>query len=342
MSNDNQEYPVEKIKEGVEDYLATIYALQAFVSLTTWDKQSNCQLQDSHYCIGRKMDTSPSNGVSPSNSVTPDAVIQRRSSLGYVVEAKKSLPQNVDNRWRSVVKQLEKYDDDLVGWWTSDQTIQEHCVVFLLELARAVDFAKYIDLVNDEEGWTFKKDASIVEFARLDGMKENVWLRKTWGQIKGKDISDALESGIKIPLEPVVASYGDKKFYDSPPNSPEHTMYIMWQIIFNEKKAEVAFDEERKAWPLDVNLDDLTSDLQRLYGSTGANEREVRFPKVKWVREAMDAFVKLNLAVSAGNGKDYIVLFKRITGDIIERFAKHRQVKEKTDSSDSPQQLSLL
>jgi hypothetical protein len=254
--------------------------------------------------------------------------VQRNDHVGYVVEAKKSLPSNTDH-WHSVVEQLEKYDDALVGWWTDDETITKPCVALLLEIARSADFCRFLDTLRDRNELSFNGSVSVVEFTRSPNTREFLFLRLHWGNIEDASVASALESGKKVPIEDVIASFGEKKFYDSRPIT-EHTMSILWQNLFTDMKSGVGYDESVGAWPLDVNLHELTEELQRLYGSSGGDHREVSYPRMEWTRTAMEALVKLGFAVPSDDRQAYTVFFKRITGDIIERFAKHREPQRQT------------
>ena len=86
------------------------------------------------------MTTSSRNRESPSARVTPDCVIQLDMSQGIVAETKLGLSKNPTN-WDQPMKQMQKYDDDLTGWWTQAETLDSHDVVALVPLARAVRFA---------------------------------------------------------------------------------------------------------------------------------------------------------------------------------------------------------
>src|SRR3989304_6421757 len=92
-------------------------------------------------------------------------------------------------------------------------------------------------------------------------------------------------------------------------------------------KQTVERDDKLRAWPLLVNLDDLTKELQRLYGSEGTEEREAAFPLIDWVREALDAFAYLGLARKNDEDGNYTILFKLIQNeDLITHFSKWRQL----------------
>jgi len=337
--DNSNELHIDEIKKTMEDYRTTIHALQAFIGFITWDEKNDKRLQNSKDSLGRKMDTSPNNRIAKSTTITPDGIIQRTSNLGYVVEAKKSLPSN-RNLWRKTVEQLEKYDDKLRGWWTTDELIDNSCVVLLIAISRSVDFKNYLESIIQSDHLNFSNPFSIVEFTRSSEAKEFLFIRKLWGDINETTISGIIESGKNIPIEDVLATYGEKKFYDSRPVT-EYTMNILWQDIFNEKKSEVEYNKEKRAWPFKVNVKDITRELQKLFGSEANEKREVSFPKNAWVRGAMDGFVNLNLAQKISDTGDYIVQFKRITGELIDRFSKHRILPKKKKAKDQ-RQLTLF
>lgn len=340
MTSDTPTLSLQDIRESIEDYLTTILALQAFVSLVTWDGQNSSVLPHSNYSFGRRMHTSPENRVSPGETVTPDAVIQKDEALGYLVEAKKSLPSNHDY-WSSVLQQLLKYDDDLQGWWTDDEHLSDPNVLLLVHMSRAVDFTAYIQGAIDRGEAHFVRPTSIVEFTKSSELKEFVFIRKQWGAIQDEAFSAVLESGKSIPIEKMLGTYGSIKFYDAEP-VVEHTMVILWQDIFTPMKSDFPYDEEKSTWIIEVTTDELTDQLQTIYGDSGISDRDVPFPRKSWVTRAMDALVALGYVEKGQEAGQYVVLFRRITGDVLERFARHREPGGQTAADEEPLQTSFL
>jgi hypothetical protein len=333
----------EDVQIRIEEYRTTIHALEAFVSMVTWDPSSKLQIPGSRFSIGRRMDTSSANRISPNCTVTPDTVVQRDVNLGYVVEAKISLPQNNNDNWRDVVYQMVKYDDDLTGWWTEKEMILVSCPVLLLHISRSADFRMYLESLIDGKQVYFVKPVSIVEFNRSLQVKEFLFLRLHWGEIEDPDVLQALKRGCQIPIENVLAnpSYGEKKFCDFPP-IPEHTMTILWQDIFTEMKQKVEYDQNAKAYPLNVNVENLTLELQKLYGVVGKEPRQITYPRVEWVRDALDCFVKLGLAKKVDEIGNYLILFKLIRQNIVEYFRGWRDVKNSEETEQQEKQLLLF
>jgi hypothetical protein len=190
----------------------------------------------------------------------------------------------------------------------------------------------------------FLSPVSIVEFNRSNEVKEFLFLRLHWGSIKDTTVSKVLTSGCSIPIESVLAnpSYGEKKFYDSPP-IPEYMMTILWQDIFTEMKQRVEYDQKIKAHPLTVNVESLTLELQKLYGAVGNEPRQITYPRVEWVREALDCFVILKLARKAGDNGNYLVLFKLLRhNNLVEFFRTWREVVENEQAGQQEKQLPLF
>ncbi len=284
------------------------------------------------------MDTSGHNKVSPNTHVTPDAVIQRTAQLSYVVEAKKSLPSRTEE-WDRYVEQLLKYDDDLSGWWTSDETISNHSIVLLIEISRGVEFADYLRQYLSAHGIGFDNPFSIIDFTRADEFKPYYLLRTELGEIQDKDLKETLRKGKKVVIEDVVRTYGERKFYDTEPE-PEFTMSVIWLDILTDLARKAEFDKTLRAYPLDIALNDVTIELQKLYGSAGKAHREVQFPKKAWVKRAFDGFVRIGFAKEISSGV-YRVYFKQFKGDMLERFAKQRLNPKTKKVREEEQQLSF-
>jgi len=323
-----QQITADRVREEINDYETTIAVLHSLICAVAWDEAQEQLIPEYKHSFGRRMTRTTKKAGINEAVVTPDAVIQRTTRLGYVVEVKRSLPstgpENQDqDRWRKVVEQLQKYDDDLVGWWTEDERIDRSCVVLVLDATRAVVFRDYLQMLERDEGLSFKHPFSLVEFSQPLAVNQYLLLRKFWGNIEDQGVSEKLRKGTPIPMEKVLVFRGKKRFYDASPIC-EYTMRILWQDIFNARRPEGEFEEEKRAWLLKVNVEKLAEDLQRTYGSIRGEARDRCYPRTGWVREAMEAFVRLNLARRLDERGEYQVYFKQLRGDIIERFVKHR------------------
>lgn len=284
------------------------------------------------------METSQSNRVSPSSEVTPDAVIQKSDDLGFVAEAKASLPRE-PRYWTDDAEQLHKYDDDLHGWWTTDGLIGENDIVLLMRTPHADDFAEYVHKFNSKRGWTFQRNVCFVEFDRSGRVRQAIHLRRHKGDLADGELAERLRKGVMVPIEGLLDTFRSRKFYDAKPPI-EYLMEVLWQDIFNEMKSQTEFDDELSCWPLEVTVPDLTLDLQRMFGSSGGLDREAEYPRQRWVRQALEALVDIGLAHRT-DGPNYRILFRRLRGEVIETFSRHR-VSERPEAQPPITQLSLL
>lgn len=319
---------IDEIRKKVEEYETTIMALQAF-SKTIQDFYNIKDVKAKEFVsYGRKMDTSSSNRIHPNNTATPDTVIQIGDDWGIVIEAKRTMPRNENERWKETVNQIQKYDDDLVGWWTKDGRIKSSNIALLIDVDRSIDFANYLqDLVDSKEITQFEKPTAIVEFFKKQEVKQFLHVREVWGNLEPKELSRRLKSGKSIPVEGLI---DNKRFYDQEPSVVEYTMVLLWQVVFTERYLNSDFDEISKNWLIKVDLDELTEYLQKLYGSKSNEERERTYPRRKWIKKALDAFVRLDLAKFDKTNENYTIKFRRLQrGDIFLRFSKHRIINPK-------------
>ena len=331
---------LEDVIQKIEDYGTTILAIQAFQRIAETFFEQNHPDQPVLSCIGRVMTTSENNHISQNNKVTPDLVIQVGSKFGFVIEAKKSLPKNSDNQWKQTITQLEKYDDNLQGWWTEEGYFPIFNLTLLIEVDRSIDFSRYFQsLIDNGEIENFYRPISIIEFFKKQEVKQFLRIRKVWGNLIPSTFQTKLESGISVPVEGLIDSL---KYYDNEPEV-EYTMVLLWQDVFNERRQDESFDEISKSWPLFINIDELTEYLQKLYGNKSSISRERTFPRRKWIIKALDAFVVLNYAKKDLTSNNYVVYFKKFRGgDIFKRFYNFRLISKKDLVTTNSIQLELF
>lgn len=332
---------IEQVRERIDEYKGTIHALQAFISLTTWDPGSRQQGPGSIYSFGRRMTTSANNQIAPNIEVTPDAVIQASQQTGYTVEAKYSLPKDT-RHWEDDASQLLKYDDDLTGWWTRDERISTCTNVMLIHWSRSVQFVEFLESWITQNQVTLSPSTAIVEFTKADNAKEFYNLRLLWGQVADATLTQTLKYGKMVPIEKVVGTYGSKKFYDTEPIVVEFTMAIIWQDYLNERADRSLHDKKLGGIPIYINLDELTIELQKLFGQPSNSNRDVEFPHKSWIQTAMDEFVNIKLArplENDPNGYDYLVIFRRINKELLEYFVESRKKARKNPTA---KQLGLF
>lgn len=340
----NSTHQTDSILQGIKDrnesYLSTIYALHGFilaVMRTTISPKDNI-----HSSIGRRMHFVE--GKSKRDLCTPDLVIQLDQTEGIIGEAKLLICQNNDDKWKKYLKQAKKYDNDLVGWWTTDGLIERPNLVWITELTFSSKVGDYFQEKLDKGEIYFTHPFAVIEFSKHQKAREYLFLRTRIGDLPGS-LSQAFKNGIDVSLETLIFENHEKKFYDAKPMDIEYVMDILWQNIFTQEAftnndGKSRYDDKEKVWRIPIHLDALTLNVQKLYGAVGGEEREVEYPQKAWIKEALDKFVSINLAVPGATTDEYIVLFKKFLRPM-EKFVNLIHKKQKASKS-SGKQLSLF
>lgn len=332
---------LQGIKDRNESYLSTIYALHGFrhtVNKFLSDSQNVVRSS-----IGRRMHFAAR--ASKREFCTPDIVIQLNSSEGIVGEAKLLVCQNIDDHWNKYVKQIKKYDTDLIGWWTNNERIDHTNLVWITEIAFSSQISDYFQSKIDAGVVKFERPFLIIEFTKRQRARELLFLRTRMGETSNSALEKALKNGIDIPLETLIFENKEKKFYDAKPQDIEYVMEILWQNIFLQEAIDnesglVTYLDKEKIWKIPINLDELTTTVQRLYGSAGSQNREVEYPQPSWIREALEKFISIGLAQKGEVDKEYIILFKKFPRPL-ERIIQLTH-KKKSSLDQQAMQLELF
>lgn len=310
----------KRVRDAHEDYLSTVHAMLAFSAFVVHDATD--QRPGSHFGFGRRMTTSKANSVKPSSDVTPDVVAQKSATYGIVAEVKRSLPAD-RSKWPAHVLQLRKYDDDLTGWWTKTKRIAASDTALLLHQSRSRAFISVLENERKKDTNAVGPGTSVIEFNRSEERQVYYFFRLEFGDIRDTELAERLKEGVAVPIEKVIRSFANVKFYDADP--PIHSLLaLLWIDYFTPLAAETEYDQNLKAFPIHVSAAAIADELQRAYGSRllEQDERSVQFPTVKVVRKALDALVTIKLAMALPNVTgEYRVLYRQFNDDVLLRFA---------------------
>lgn len=331
---------LRKILNEVEDYEETVIAIIAFSHEVRWDRENIKIVPDSLFLIGRRMGK-----IDPSknseHALFPDIVIQLNNRYGIVAEVKKRIPLE-RSHWDETFEQISKYDEDLIGWVTRDETIENYDLALLTHITRKVDVTDYYKKQYDKGKFNFKKRFAIVAFNRGGEGKEYMYLEKHYGEFSDDNLNERLRRVVAIPLETVLPLYSIK-FYDARPPMP-YLLNILWIDIFPQFISEESNEREFKKYPtikLDVAV--VTERLQKQFSHMRDDDRQQEIPRQDWIREAFEVLVRLKFARRLTDGSNaYEVEFKTIR-DPLNSFAKKiRKSKRKQNISNGINQMSLL
>ncbi|MFH1237400.1 MAG: hypothetical protein V1648_03275 [Candidatus Aenigmatarchaeota archaeon] len=299
-----------KLIEEVDNYILTVQALIALGEHLKIEHSAN-------YFLGKKMKTSTVNTITPNEDVTPDEVIQLDTSNGMIVEAKKSFSKtHTHESMEKCFEQMKKYDDDLIGWNTENEKIDNHEISILTQISRSRELSEFIESKISTQ--PFHRVYNIIEFARNDQTRFFIFLRHFLSNSRYNH--SKLKNGVDIWLEHLQPMISDIKFYDAEPPIL-YIMIILWQNVFGSIATDEQLEESRgkKIIRLVVNVNDLLNKLKTFSLQSNGNHD---VPSVKSVKEAMETFEKIGLASKIDDNK-YDVKFHRIkVRNLIEHFAE--------------------
>jgi hypothetical protein len=315
------EADITSIRNGVEDYTQTVQAILGFAAFVVHDGAA--QRRGAAFGLGRRMTTSEQNAIAAVATVTPDLVAQVSATYGVVAEAKKSLPAD-ESHWHRYVEQLRKYDDALLGWWTSDESIPRADVVLLIHHSRSRAFKRLLEQARASDPASVGLNTCIVEFIHSAETASYYSFRLEYGQMTEALVGDRLTDGVSVPMDRVLASYPNIKYYDSEPPL-ELLLTSLWSDVLPSLAGSSEYDEDLHVHKVHVTAAAITDELQRAYGS-GALARDPRsaeFPRQVWVRRALERLVEYGLASAPPKGSDvFEVHFRHFRKDILQRFAE--------------------
>ena len=321
MSEKDIEEAIKRIEEKVDNYNQTLEALVGFSHILRWNDEKADFKPNSYSFIARRMNTSEVNRIIPKNVVTPDLVIQLDENYGIVSEVKKSFPKDKE-LWIGNFNQLQKYDDELKGWKTSTEKIQNSDIILLTHYKIKVDVSDYIKKKISEKTLYFKRNFSAIAFHRTQEVNMYLNFEKFFGNLFDSVINERLRRIVGIPLKKIMP-LSNIKFYDDKPEL-SYILEILWNKIFSQYPKMEEFMESGgiKIISIEVNVDDLTQKLREQFSDYNEGDpRQPEIPKTKWIKEAMEMLENLKYAKKSDkDDKEYTVRYRSIT-NTLQRFS---------------------
>lgn len=301
---------VQEIKKECDNYKHTVWALLAFANHSMWDSEHEEIYSNSSYSLGRRMT------LMEGKIVTPDLVVMRSNLYGLVCEAKRSLPPKRES-WNKILDQLTNYDNIKEGWSTSTQ-IDNYDLVFLTDISRSVHFVDFLE----DSGRTYIHKLAIIGYEpTTETTRTFITLKREKGNLSDAALDNSLRLVTKVSLKNIEKSIGKVKFYDSEPHIV-YTTWIFWKDVCSSKISSETWSKSKKAHVLTLNTDEITRELQVYYGQVSTGEREQEIPKKKWIKKVINFLIAAGYAEETSENDTFIVEWRKIRGDILERFSE--------------------
>ncbi len=139
-------------------------------------------------------------------------------------------------------------------------------------------------------------------------------MEKFYGTLYDKVLDERFRKIVRVPLDKVIP-LSNIKFCDDEPELT-YLMEILWNKIFSQYPDEDAFIESGgiKIMTIEVNIQDLVNKLRTQFTDYVEDDnRQPRLPKTKWVKKALEMFVKLKYAKNNDEDENiYIINYKSI------------------------------
>jgi hypothetical protein len=266
-------------------------------------------------------------------NLTPDCVVQVSSEYGIVSEMKKHYK---DDDLRPL-RQIKKYDQDLIGWWTPSERIATHDLVLLTHYFSSTSAQDAFTLWLDNND-PYKRKFAIVEFSYSDQGQSYFVLRRVTGSLSDPAHDERLRRGVKIPETVFIEITSRYKFYDAKPPLI-HMLVLLQDYIFPTLLSEDQYDEGfvESSKGIEVTVEDIRERLQEQFCDTRQEVRQPALPKASWVREALDTLVEMDLGRETDEENRYMVYLRKppakdsvsyFTGKLLDLEAKRSEGEE--------------
>ncbi len=331
------ENKLQEIREEIDNYEFGLYVTLCFIHMFLWDNNTNDIDENIKYYIGYKFKNEDG------NDLTPDIGIDLNNDTAIIGELKRSFPMDRD----LCIEELEdinKYDIQLFGWDDDyEKCMDEQDLVIITDqkVSRRIRNILEENKINYNN---FSRRSSLIEYSKATGNKEAIFFRVEWGNAPlFNDIQDNLRTGIIVQLTYLIESKLIKiKFLDEKP--PDiYLMGILWDLIFPSLIREEKWQESRNySVQKHILIDTDVEEIQKLLIENYCHDKCHRLIKSNWIKQAMEKFVKLDLAEDLDN-KKYQIKFRKLVNvkDKRDYFAR-RLLKKKLKKKQLPEdQLPL-
>lgn len=291
---------IATILAAIDDYENTAFAMLGLANLYRFDDLARSFREHVQFYQGRRLTTSAANRRSPSTDVTPDLAIVVNHDSASLAEVKMSLPGD-RSLWVKTIEQLERYDDDLIGWPGPGGRVGAHDVMLVVHQMR-IAIVDVIKSKLDAGDLKFERPFVVLSFIRSDQRDMFFLFRLEFGEPTFAPVRQKLASPVSIPGDVIAVYYGRFKLWDSRPPIP-YVMDLIWrEVVADRAASDDRFPSLRRnsRLPVELSVSEIATYLQENFSfdqslagdaSDAERQRQPSVPRVDWVRAAISAFV---------------------------------------------------
>jgi len=329
----------KRLEIEIDNYQQTVLSLRALANEILFDESTRSLVPAGSAHCGRRFRTSEKNKRSPSTDIHPDLAVFQKATYGVVGEAKLGFDSNDDGfirRIDEIVEQLEKYDDDLVGWPSGggkESIPVSHDLALIVNFEDARRVVRKLEELIEHRKLNVARKLAIISVARL-GRSGGEWptLALEHGGLSDANKTQKLDNRIPIRPEILDASpvFGQVCLYDHEPPVP-FMMYLVHQAIVSN----LTSDESEKynlegQVDKEVTLEELRAWLSP-YAFRRCDGRDPAIPKTEWIKRAISRLVDMEWASRDPGKPDRLIYHHKKgrwgcnnpLGRFVETHAKH-------------------
>ena len=285
----------KKIKDRIDDYVDTVFAILGFCSLWSFDRETRSNRPEVRTFQGRHLSRAISE---PGDDVTPDLGIAIGKQAGIIGEVKKNFPRDGNARKDDIFKQLKTYDQELTGWPTDDEKIAGHEIALLVHQTTYKSACDYYDQIKDDKGTKFARNFAIFLFNRSDQRVPYFFFQICNGKIEEILGNTDIYNGVQVPMTALLSMYSRSKLYDAEPPVPYLTDLIWESVIAQMASEDERYPRLRRNQKIEISIsvteiaDKLSEEFSFAHWHTEYPSRQPKTPRIEWVRNACQFMVE--------------------------------------------------
>jgi hypothetical protein len=231
---------IHDLRRDCDNYNRSLEALKGLAHEMLWDADLKACVADGKAYFERRMHSSAANRIAPSRKLTPDLVGQRTPDSGFIVELKASAPENAEHR-RKTLMEVQKYDDDLVGWPTPTQRLGDHDLILLIDYPNSEVIKKDIEGMFASNQMTSQRPFALVYFNHHQ-RADDTWLalHLISGRVSSEEKRQKLSTIHMMHPENIVCNpiFGKVLIYDARPPLPLLMLRLYTAIVSDLSEEE--------------------------------------------------------------------------------------------------------
>ena len=325
FSHMNIDERINELRKECDNYNRALEALKGLAHEMLWDTDLKACVADGKAFFGRRMHSSEANRIAPSRKLTPDLVGQRTATSGFIVELKASVPENAEHR-QAKLEDVQKYDDDLLGWPTPTQKLDTHDLILLIDYPNSEVIKRDIERMLASKQMTSERPFALVYFNHTQ-RAEDTWLalHLISGQVSDSEKQQKLSRIQMMHPENIAANpiFGKVLIYDACPPLPLLMLRLYTAIVSNLSEEEGLRLRLEGQFQKTYRLSEMKSILADYCCPEQTDPRVPNVPQTAWLKAVVRLWEDMGWATKSDAQKgSFDIIIKKTRREPFEQFLR--------------------